>query len=164
MFFEAVYEQGIEQLGFHRPVITNLIFRGSLTLSCTRRLLRGVPSPNNTKTNSSYVTPLLFLSHPLPSSKQAESVLTAPEITSIRNVYKSHLESSLSVVDSYTPQASMLEGQWTGMVWPASAEADFNPETGVWKEWLVKIGRASVDVPEGFVSIISSCVCFVDVR
>jgi probable 2-oxoglutarate dehydrogenase E1 component DHKTD1 len=48
------------------------------------------------------------------------------------------------------------------MVWPASAEADFNPETGVWKEWLVKIGRASVDVPEVFVSI-STCVCFVDV-
>jgi hypothetical protein len=48
----------------------------------------------------------------------------------------------------------MLEGQWKGIVWPASVEAEFDPETGVGRERLVKVGRASVDVPEGFVSVI----------
>jgi hypothetical protein len=46
----------------------------------------------------------------------------------------------------------MLKGQWTGMVWPASTEAQFHPETGVERERLVKVGRASVNVPEGSVS------------
>lgn len=52
----------------------------------------------------------------------------------------------------------MLERQWTGMVWPASAEAEFNPETGVERERLVKVGRTSVKVPEDFVSIFELCV------
>lgn len=80
----------------------------------------------------------------------SENVLTAPEITSVRNAHKSHLESGLSTIDSYVPKASMLERQWTGMVWPASAEAEFNPETGVERERLVKVGRTSVKVPEDF--------------
>lgn len=55
----------------------------------------------------------------------------------------------------------MLEGQWTGMVWPAAPEAEFHPETGVGRETLVTVGRASVDVPEGIVSnfILMSVVC-----
>jgi probable 2-oxoglutarate dehydrogenase E1 component DHKTD1 len=45
----------------------------------------------------------------------------------------------------------MLEGQWKGVVWPASAEAAHDPVTGVDVDILKDIGRASVKVPEGFV-------------
>ena len=41
------------------------------------------------------------------------------------------------------------------MVWPASKEAVFNPETGLEKETLLNVGRASVQVPDGFVSYLS---------
>ena len=46
----------------------------------------------------------------------------------------------------------MLQKQWAGLVWPASEDAVRNPETGVNQETLVKVGKASVDVPEDFVS------------
>lgn len=142
------------------PATTSSISQDSLTLSCTRRSLRGVLFLSDTKTSSSYVLFLLpfpnYLTHSFPS--QSENVLTAPEITSVRNAHKSHLESGLSTIDSYVPKASMLERQWTGMVWPASAEAEFNPETGVERERLVKVGRTSVKVPEDFVSIFGLCV------
>lgn len=38
------------------------------------------------------------------------------------------------------------------MVWPASPSAVHNPDTGVEKETLVNVGKASVEVPSGFVS------------
>lgn len=38
------------------------------------------------------------------------------------------------------------------MVWPASAEAKLFPETGVDRDTLLHAGRASITVPEGFVS------------
>jgi len=54
----------------------------------------------------------------------------------------------------------MLEGQWKGLVWPgAREEAVFEPETGVEREVLEAVGKASVKVPEGFVSI-----CVLEVR
>jgi probable 2-oxoglutarate dehydrogenase E1 component DHKTD1 len=46
----------------------------------------------------------------------------------------------------------MLQDQWSGMVWPASEEARSDPDTGVERETLKAIGRASVTVPDGFVS------------
>lgn len=45
----------------------------------------------------------------------------------------------------------MLEDQWSGMVWPASKEANNDPDTGVDKKVLQDIGKASVTVPDGFV-------------
>lgn len=45
----------------------------------------------------------------------------------------------------------MLQGQWTGMVWPASTDAIHNPLTGVERDILTKVGKASVAVPDGFV-------------
>lgn len=44
----------------------------------------------------------------------------------------------------------MLEAQWTGMVWPESTEAISNPDTGVERDVLERVGKASVYVPEGF--------------
>ena len=42
------------------------------------------------------------------------------------------------------------------MVWPASEEAKHDPETGVDRTVLERVGRASIAVPEGFVSFIFS--------
>jgi probable 2-oxoglutarate dehydrogenase E1 component DHKTD1 len=94
----------------------------------------------------------------LRSLQQDENVLTPTQITSIRNTYKSHLESRLSAADSYIPEAAMLEGQWMEMVWPASRDAEFKPETGVQRERLLRVGKASVKVPDGFVSNFFLCV------
>jgi probable 2-oxoglutarate dehydrogenase E1 component DHKTD1 len=45
----------------------------------------------------------------------------------------------------------MFQGQWKGLVWPASEEAEHVPATGVARKVLEKAGRASVTVPAGFV-------------
>jgi probable 2-oxoglutarate dehydrogenase E1 component DHKTD1 len=42
----------------------------------------------------------------------------------------------------------MLKEQWGSMVWPASEEAISDPDTGVERETLKVIGRASVKVPD----------------
>lgn len=55
---------------------------------------------------------------------------------------------------SYVPLPPTFQGQWEGMVWPASEEARHNPETGVDRTVLERVGRASITVPEGFVSVI----------
>ncbi|TFK38288.1 Transketolase, pyrimidine binding domain-containing protein [Crucibulum laeve] len=80
----------------------------------------------------------------------AEEVLNAEDITAIRNSYKEHLESELSQVTTYSPSASMLEDQWAGIVWPASPEAEWHPDTGIQRDVLEQVGRASVAVPDGF--------------
>lgn len=51
----------------------------------------------------------------------------------------------------------MLEGQWQSMAWPRDALKDAaarNPDTGVRKEVLEEVGKASVAVPEGFVRLL----------
>jgi probable 2-oxoglutarate dehydrogenase E1 component DHKTD1 len=42
------------------------------------------------------------------------------------------------------------------MVWPMSKSANYNPDTGVEKDTLLKVGKASVAIPSGFVSAFSS--------
>lgn len=54
-------------------------------------------------------------------------------------------------MDHYTPEADMLQGKWNGIVWPAKPEANHDPETGVEKETLLKVGKASVETPSDFV-------------
>ena len=46
----------------------------------------------------------------------------------------------------------MFSGQWSGITWPGSSDAVRDPDTGVEEETLKTVGRASVTVPEGFVS------------
>ncbi|KAF8879401.1 dehydrogenase E1 and transketolase domain-containing protein 1 [Infundibulicybe gibba] len=72
----------------------------------------------------------------------SENVLDDKEISGLRTSYKSHLNSELAQVDSYD--------QWNGLVWPASKEANHTPETGVDRDTLVKVGKASIAVPPGF--------------
>ncbi|KIM37025.1 hypothetical protein M413DRAFT_448750 [Hebeloma cylindrosporum] len=79
-----------------------------------------------------------------------EEVLSAQDIVSVRESYKSHLETELAKVDGYFPTASMLQDQWSGMVWPASEAAERDPPTGVKIQVLEKVGKASVAVPDGF--------------
>ncbi|KAF5378852.1 hypothetical protein D9615_006945 [Tricholomella constricta] len=81
---------------------------------------------------------------------KTEEILNENDITEVRTAYKLHLEAELSKVGSFVPEASMLEGQWKGIVWPASKEAEFDPVTGVDQETLTKVGKASVAVPDGF--------------
>jgi 2-oxoglutarate dehydrogenase complex dehydrogenase (E1) component-like enzyme len=77
--------------------------------------------------------------------------LTQEDAIALRSTYKSRLEDHLTKVSSYNPLASMLKDQWSGMVWPASEEAIWDPDTGVEGKTLKTIGRASVKVPDKFV-------------
>jgi hypothetical protein len=61
------------------------------------------------------------------------------------------LEQHLKGAETYQPPADMLQEQWKGFVWPCSAEANRNPETGVDIETLKDVGKTSVKLPEGFV-------------
>lgn len=85
---------------------------------------------------------------------QSENVISSETAKSVRESYKAYLNDELVKSDDYKPEARMLQQQWAGLVWPASQEAVRNPETGVYRETLVKVGKASVNVPEGFVSIL----------
>ena len=57
---------------------------------------------------------------------------------------------------SYVPPPLTFNADWSGMVWPASEESKHDPETGVDRTVLERVGRASIAVPEGFVSFIFS--------
>jgi 2-oxoglutarate dehydrogenase complex dehydrogenase (E1) component-like enzyme len=118
-----------------------------------RKLAPGAPFHSSTRSGSSYADPItlpyLQLSYVF---FQTEEVLDRTKIAAIRTAHKSGLETALSRVSAYVPSASMLEKQWAGMVWPTSATAERNPATGVEQELLKDVGRASVNIPEGFVS------------
>jgi probable 2-oxoglutarate dehydrogenase E1 component DHKTD1 len=93
---------------------------------------------------------------PLTWNPQSDGVLSQEHISNVRSTYKTHLESELARVPSYAPRISadahMLQNQWKGIVWPANTEArssvDLN--TGVEKDVLKCVGKASVWVPEDF--------------
>ncbi|PPR00571.1 hypothetical protein CVT24_005456 [Panaeolus cyanescens] len=80
----------------------------------------------------------------------ADEVISPNEASNVRQSYKSHLESELQSVSSYTPSASMLSEQWSGIVWPASASANHEPDTGVDVGLLKEVGKGSVEIPQGF--------------
>jgi len=82
---------------------------------------------------------------------QIDDVLTQEDAKALRSTYKSHLEDHLIEVSSYKPSVSTFEDQWGGMVWPASVDAIWDPDTGVDRETLKTIARASVKVPDEFV-------------
>lgn len=91
-------------------------------------------------------------------SAQSEEVITAADISRVRGDYKAHLDAELTKVTSangsFTPAyPSLEERQWQGMVWPQSDAAEHDPVTGVEKEVLDMVGRASVKTPENFVSV-----------
>ncbi|KAI0367415.1 dehydrogenase E1 and transketolase domain-containing protein 1 [Pilatotrama ljubarskyi] len=81
-----------------------------------------------------------------------ENVLTKDAADSVRTQHKVFLTSELSAAASHQPGSaiSVLQGQWKGLVWPASKDAVWDPETGVEVDTLKRVGRASISVPEGF--------------
>jgi len=64
------------------------------------------------------------------------------------------LNAALIDVDGFTAESEMLGGKWKDMVWPASPEANPNPETGLPTERLAEVAKASVQLPESFVSTV----------
>ncbi|OCH85266.1 dehydrogenase E1 and transketolase domain-containing protein 1, partial [Obba rivulosa] len=82
-----------------------------------------------------------------------EEVLVEDEATSLRTSHRDFLASQLSAADpSALPvhPPAVLSGPWAGLVWPGSADAVRDPETGVEHGVLLGVGRASVAVPEDF--------------
>ena len=91
---------------------------------------------------------------------QTEGTLSGDAALSLRNSYKALLTDALSLSACYSPPLVKLEEQWgstnvdgkdTKMVWPGSPEAH-TLDTGVGADLLREVGRASVAVPEEFVS------------
>ena len=85
-----------------------------------------------------------------------EEVISLNDVATLRSTYKAYLESELEKSASFKPQSLKLDGKWNDMVLPVSANATRNPDTGVSIDILKNVGRASVEVPEGFVSKIDS--------
>ncbi|KAH9931047.1 dehydrogenase E1 and transketolase domain-containing protein 1 [Amylocystis lapponica] len=79
-----------------------------------------------------------------------DKVLTQEDATAIRMEYKTFLTEQLAAADSYTPVSRTLQGQWGSLVWPTSRDAVHVPETGVARETLLHVGRASVATLDGF--------------
>lgn len=71
----------------------------------------------------------------------------------MRDAERVRLDTELAQADAYIPSAPMLQGHWKGIVWPADETAERDPLTGVARTVLENIGRASVTVPSGFVSL-----------
>ncbi|CUA77588.1 dehydrogenase E1 and transketolase domain containing 1 [Rhizoctonia solani] len=80
----------------------------------------------------------------------SEGLLSEEKAAADRAAYKQHLEKELAKVDSYQPQADMLGGKWSGMIWPGDSNAIHNPKTGVDSKTLVEVGKTSVAAPVGF--------------
>ena len=91
---------------------------------------------------------IVFLSIP---THQSDDVITSAEAQGVRDAIRNRLDAELAQADAYIPTTTMLQGQWKGLVWPASEQAEHNPPTGVTRDVLEKAGRASVTVPAGFV-------------
>ena len=82
--------------------------------------------------------------------------MTAEEIAEARKSHKASLEEKLAAVSSFEPTLPTPSDQWREMVWPASDEAQKNPDTGLSEETLRNVGKASVTIsPEGFVRFLA---------
>ena len=86
--------------------------------------------PHYMKQNSSCVSPPLSLLS-FCYNNQKEKVISEYDIDAVRTTYRTHLESELAKISLYKPSASMLEGQWARMLWPASSKALRDPERGL---------------------------------
>jgi len=60
----------------------------------------------------------------------------------------------MNKIDEYKPKSEMLEGKWSDLVWPNSEAAKHEPDTGVERDTLIKVAKASVTLPDDFVSSI----------
>ncbi|KAG8718476.1 hypothetical protein FRC08_005209, partial [Ceratobasidium sp. 394] len=80
-----------------------------------------------------------------------EGVLSEESATADRSAYKQHLEQELAKTGGFQPEADMLSGEWSGLVWPGDmSKVNQSPKTGVKAQTLVDIGKTSVAAPVGF--------------
>lgn len=79
-------------------------------------------------------------------------MITKEEASELRKKHSAALEADLAKVDDYIPKSDMLQGKWSDFVWPNSPEAKHDPATGVAQEKLKQVAKASVTLPEDFVS------------
>lgn len=84
---------------------------------------------------------------------KASNVLSESDASAGRAAYNETLGKALDEVPKYKAVSEMLGGKWKDMVWPASAEAESDPETGLPVDRLVEIGKKSVELPAEFVSV-----------
>lgn len=131
----------LDEPGFTQPVMYDKI-----------RNRKSVPEMYQAKLLVRYLSHQDLIILTLPSFQES-GILTNDLVTRQHNEYKSHLEAQLAASETYQPKADMLTEQWTGLVWPASKEAERDPVTGVDLETLRRIGNASVALPEGFVRL-----------
>ncbi|WVQ94500.1 oxoglutarate dehydrogenase (succinyl-transferring), E1 component [Kwoniella sp. CBS 9459] len=76
--------------------------------------------------------------------------LPAEQASADRKAYVAQLEEQFAKSENYKPKSEMLEGKWNGFAWPADSGAQHAPETGVDKDQLIEVAKASVDVPDSF--------------
>ncbi|KAF8575257.1 dehydrogenase E1 and transketolase domain-containing protein 1 [Ramaria rubella] len=81
-------------------------------------------------------------------------IISLTDTQAFREAYRSHLDSQLAAVQSYKPTVDMLGGKWSGLVWPAyptaASSITDDPDTGLGLDVLRRLGRQSVEIPEGF--------------
>lgn len=87
---------------------------------------------------------------------QKEGVISSEQAADLRKSYTATLDADLVKVDDYKPKSDMLEGKWSKLVWPNSDAAKHEPGTGVDRELLTEVAKASVALPDNFVSIAHS--------
>jgi probable 2-oxoglutarate dehydrogenase E1 component DHKTD1 len=85
---------------------------------------------------------------------QSDGVISSDEASQLRKAFTATLDADLGKIDEYKPKSDMLEGKWSKLVWPNSEAASHEPDTGVDRDVLVKVAKASVTLPEDFVSTI----------
>ncbi|CAH2261934.1 jg6996 [Pararge aegeria aegeria] len=78
----------------------------------------------------------------------SESVLSEKDVTNINTEYTMFLQKQFESATTYTPKVTYFQEQWTGMSAAPAAVEVWN--TGVDKEMLKLIGRASVTTPSNF--------------
>lgn len=121
--------------------------QGNLFLSSTSRNLLCVASFHLTK-----------FSH-LCRAQQSEGIITPKDVSDSRSSYNSYLEAELTKASSHSPTISRLQEQWNGIVWSTDKSANHDPKTGIDRDVLEKVGKASIAIPEDFVWIFVNLLC-----
>ena len=70
----------------------------------------------------------------------------------MRKSFTATFDADMNKIEEYKPKSEMLEGKWSKLVWPNSESAKHEPDTGVERATLIEVAKASVTLPEDFVS------------
>lgn len=86
----------------------------------------------------------------------AEQILTEAEVKDILDKHTEFLSAEFAAVDTtFEPEAAFFKGQWSEMGRPSSDEVT-TWDTGLDWAILEHVAEHSVQVPEGFVSVLTS--------